>query len=64
MYISISLFAYLSFSNNPNIKFNNIFAFDLPKNFFSIFLAFGVAFSMLLTMIISFKPTKDLMNSY
>ena len=58
IYLTISIFAYLSFSNNPNIKYNNIFAFDLPKNIFSILIAFGVAFSMLLTIIISFKPTK------
>ena len=64
IYLSIALFGYLSFYNYDDIKTKNIFAFDLEKNSLFIFINFCVAFSVLLSMIVTFKPTKDLLTTY
>lgn len=64
IYLSIALFGYLSFYNYDDITSKNIFAFDLEKNTLFIFINFCVAFSVLLSMVVTFKPTKDLLTTY
>lgn len=64
VYFSVALFGYLSFYNYEDIKKLNIFAFDLEKNGFYMFINFCVGFSVFLSSIVTFKPTKDVLLSY
>jgi len=46
------------------IKTENLFAFDIEKSFYFVMTNFLVAFSVLFSMIVTFKPTKDLILNY
>jgi len=46
------------------LKTENMFAFDIEKSFYYITINFMVAFSVLFSLIVTFKPTKDLILSY
>lgn len=64
VYFSIALFGYLTFYNYTDIRELNIFAFDLEKNLLYIFINFCVGFSVFLSSIVTFKPTKDIILAY
>lgn len=64
VYITIALFGYLTFYNHKDVKDKNIFAFDLERNFFYMVVNLCVAFSVLLSNVGTFRPTKDLILSY
>ena len=64
IYLCTALFGYLSFYDNIDIKTMNMFAFYAKKDVYFIFINFGVAFSVLFSIIVTFKPTKDLIMSY
>lgn len=64
VYFSVALFGYLSFYNYADITKLNIFAFDLEKNALYMFINFCVGFSVFLSSIVTFKPTKDVLISY
>lgn len=64
VYLSIAVFGYLRFYDHKDVKNKNIFAFDLEKTYTYVFVNFFVGLSVLLSMIVTFKPTKDLLISY
>lgn len=64
IYLSVAIFGYLTFYDNPMIKTENLFAFDIEKSFYFVMTNFLVAFSVLFSMIVTFKPTKDLILNY
>jgi amino acid permease len=63
-YITIALFGYLTFYNHKDIKNKNIFAFDLERNFFYMMVNLCVGFSVLFSIVSTFRPTKSLIFKY
>jgi amino acid permease len=64
LYIIIGLFGYLTFYNDQDIKTKNLFAFDLEKNLFYMIVNFTVGLSVLLSIVPTFRPTKNIILSY
>ncbi len=60
----MGLFGYLTFYNFADVKNKNIFAFDVPRTPIYIFINLCVSFSVLLSTIVTFKPTKDILMTY
>jgi len=64
LYLIIGLFGYLTFYNDQDIKTKNLFAFDLEKNLFYMIVNFTVGLSVLLSIVPTFRPTKNIILSY
>lgn len=62
VYIAIALFGYLTFYNHKDVKNNNIFAFDVEKNFCFVMLNIFVAFSVFFSNVVYFHPTLDILR--
>lgn len=59
IYVSIALFGYLSFAERKDIKTGNIFAYDLPKNMFCLFIIIAIAFSLIINILSTSISTKN-----
>jgi amino acid permease len=59
VYVAIALFGYLTFYNHKDVKNNNIFAFDVEKNFAFVMLNLFVAMSVFFSNVVYFHPTMD-----
>lgn len=64
LYLVIGFFGYLTFYNDQDIKSKNLFAFDLEKNLFYMIVNFTVGLSVLLSIVPTFRPTKNIILSY
>lgn len=64
IYLSIAIFGYLSFYDRKDINQGNIFAYDLPKNFFCLTMIISIAFSLIINILSTSSSTKDHLVDY
>jgi amino acid permease len=64
LYCVIAGFGYLTFYKDPDVFSKNLFAFDLEKNCFYMIINSIVGLSVLLSIVPTFRPTKNIIIGY